>query len=614
MPRRNNELVQLALEISKDIPVFPCARNKKPVCKGGFYDATQDADKIKQLFANKDAALIGMPTGTASGISVIDIDVTNGKQGENWKLENAEKLGVTCIASTPSGGYHYYYQHLDGLRNTQGIDGCVDIRGEGGYVIHAASPGYGWLKKDEALAPFPKHFSTTNQIIEHPKGNPPTLSLEQMTKLRDDFNGNNWNKIVSKICYSAFEQGWSNHQFREFIAPICNLGVTDPDLDPIVDSVRRTRGTFDSGEKTPPPFPGKKHLPLTPIGIIQSEKLKPRELIHGLDYIAGTISLTVAAGGVGKSMVVIQEACAIANNGNKVMLLMLEDDLNEVKRRVKACLTHHGYDEAKIAENLIVLSEETRLTIARVEHNHPVAVDGHLIREAAMQFGARVIIADPFVQTHEMNENDNGQMNFVADQFRSIAKEQNIAVMLVHHTRKGSEYGTRGENARGASALKDAARSVRELRQLGETEASELNIDASFAHEIICLDHTKANYTKRAELRYLRKIPVLLSEASQKSQISATVEAYIPETYEDLVTDEHRNEIRQMIIKARKDEKPYVKNPRNGSRNIYKEAQAKMGLPLVAIKRMVSEMYEGGVLEKRKYGRSEAALAVVGIE
>ena len=555
-----------------------------------------------------------MPTGAASGISVIDIDVNNGKQGNNWKLQNADKLGVTRIASTPSGGYHYYYQHPDGLRNSQGIDGCVDIRGEGGYVIHAASPGYGWLEKHEALAQFPSYFSSKKNILEHPKGNFPTLSLKQMTNLRDKYDGRNWNETVSTICYSFFEHGWSNHQFREFVAPICDGGAEDSDLDSIIDCIRKTRRTFDSGDKTPILPPSKKHLPLAPIGIIQSNKLKPRELIHGLDYIAGTISLTVAAGGVGKSMVVIQEACEIASNGNKVILLMLEDDLNEVRRRVKACLIHHGYEEVIIAENLVVLNEETRFTIARMEQNQPMAVDSHLIREAATQYGARVIIADPFVQTHEMNENDNGQMNFVADQFRSIAKELNIAVMLVHHTRKGSEYSTRGENARGASALKDAARSVRELRQLGEAEAGELNIDAKFAHEFICVDHTKANYTKRADPRYLRKMPVVISKVNKDRQISATVEAYTPKTYESLVTDEHRNEIREMIIEARNDGKPFVKNPRPGSRDIYKEAQVKMDLPTIAIKRLVSDMYEGGILEKRKWGRSEAALAVVGVE
>jgi RecA-family ATPase len=92
-----------------------------------------------------------------------------------------------------------------------------------------------------------------------------------------------------------------------------------------------------------------------------------------------------------------------------------------------------------------------------------------------------------------MNENDNQQINFVADLFRSIAKECQIAVMLVHHTRKGAEFGARGENARGASALKDAARNVRELRLPTPNNVKDLNIEPTKANELIIVDHTKAN-------------------------------------------------------------------------------------------------------------------------
>ena len=94
--------------------------------------------------------------------------------------------------------------------------------------------------------------------------------------------------------------------------------------------------------------------------------------------------------------------------------------------------------------------------MADLQQNKPVAVHADELGAAMKSFGAKVLIVDPFVQTHQLNENDNGQINFLADRIRTIAKETNSAVMLVHHARKGSEQGIRGENARGASALKDA--------------------------------------------------------------------------------------------------------------------------------------------------------------
>lgn len=153
-------IIDLALEVADEYPVFPCGVNKQPVCHGGFKAATQDADEITRLFSVKGAALIGIPTGSASGVSVIDIDVRDGKKGREWVEKNRELLGNTRIAETQSGGWHYYYCHEDGIRNRAGIDGCVDVRGEGGYVIHPASPGYRWLN-DEDVGKFPSKIAAS---------------------------------------------------------------------------------------------------------------------------------------------------------------------------------------------------------------------------------------------------------------------------------------------------------------------------------------------------------------------------------------------------------------------------------------------------------------------
>lgn len=149
------DLINTALEVAEEYPVFPCDAKKRPVCQGGFKAATQDPDEVERLFSIKGAALIGIPTGEASGLAVIDIDVRDGKQGRDWVAKNAEMLGQTKLAETQSGGWHYYYNYSAGLRNRAGIDGCVDVRAEGGYVIHPRSAGYRWLSEHEDLADFP---------------------------------------------------------------------------------------------------------------------------------------------------------------------------------------------------------------------------------------------------------------------------------------------------------------------------------------------------------------------------------------------------------------------------------------------------------------------------
>ena len=168
------DIISKALEVAEDYPVFPCDTKKRPVCQGGFKAATQDPDEIEKLFSVPGAALIGVPTGEQSGVSVIDIDVRDGKQGKEWVEKNAELLGITKVAETQSGGWHYYYKHSDGIRNRAGIDGCVDVRGDGGYVIHPSSVGYRWLN-DEDFALFPPRVAaqatgTAASSLEPPMG------------------------------------------------------------------------------------------------------------------------------------------------------------------------------------------------------------------------------------------------------------------------------------------------------------------------------------------------------------------------------------------------------------------------------------------------------------
>ena len=149
-----SDIIDKALEVAEEYPVFPCDEKKRPIVQGGFKSATQDIDTIVAMFSTPKAKLIGVPTGEISGLSVIDIDVRDGKAGKEWVEKNADILGITRVARTQSGGWHYYYKHVSGIRNRAGISGCVDIRGDGGYCVHPISDGYGWLN-DEDFSVFP---------------------------------------------------------------------------------------------------------------------------------------------------------------------------------------------------------------------------------------------------------------------------------------------------------------------------------------------------------------------------------------------------------------------------------------------------------------------------
>lgn len=164
-----------ALELArKGIPVFPCHSSKKPATTHGFKDATTDTEIIRAWWRTNPDYLVAFPTGTPSGISVLDVDVKHGKDGiaALSDLEDAHEAIKTKVLATQSGGAHLYFTHIEGLVNSAGaIAPGLDVRGEGGYVI-----AYQEVLEDVPLAPFPPWLKV---LAEAETYNPTTVSRDQ---------------------------------------------------------------------------------------------------------------------------------------------------------------------------------------------------------------------------------------------------------------------------------------------------------------------------------------------------------------------------------------------------------------------------------------------------
>ncbi|WP_215754222.1 bifunctional DNA primase/polymerase [Acetobacter sp. P5B1] len=134
---------ELITEFGIPYPIFPCGKNKRPLTEHGFKDASTDEERVKAMFRACPGARIGMPTGRASGIFVIDIDTKDGPHAQDWMVGLNLHNGTKCV-KTQSGGYHLWYRMPDvELRNTQSkLHPNVDTRGEGGYVLIPPSDGY----------------------------------------------------------------------------------------------------------------------------------------------------------------------------------------------------------------------------------------------------------------------------------------------------------------------------------------------------------------------------------------------------------------------------------------------------------------------------------------
>ena len=123
------------------VPVFPCtAGGKRPAVAGGFHTASNDPEWVRRWWAAMPLANIGMPTGTPSGLVVVDVDVHGSVNGYDG-LDGARRAGLLegweAAVRTPSGGLHLFFpaDRNSEQRSWQSARAGIDFRGDGGYVI-----------------------------------------------------------------------------------------------------------------------------------------------------------------------------------------------------------------------------------------------------------------------------------------------------------------------------------------------------------------------------------------------------------------------------------------------------------------------------------------------
>jgi hypothetical protein len=140
---------------SEGRPCFPCAGSKRPTSPHGFLDASADPIALHELWSKYPGQLVGVRTGDASGIDVLDLDRKH-PQAAGWWTAHRDRLPVTRVHRTRSGGLHLLFQHeLDMRCSASKIAPGIDVRGDGGYVIWWPIAGLPVLR-DAPLAPWPE--------------------------------------------------------------------------------------------------------------------------------------------------------------------------------------------------------------------------------------------------------------------------------------------------------------------------------------------------------------------------------------------------------------------------------------------------------------------------
>jgi hypothetical protein len=248
------------------------------------------------------------------------------------------------------------------------------------------------------------------------------------------------------------------------------------------------------------------------------KRIPLRKFVLGMHYLLGVVTLTAAAGGVGKSVLTLLEAVSFAIGRDLLLGTPLErryrawvwnaeDDIDEMERRVAGICAHYNVNRADL-DGWLYLDSGYDLPLDLAQSNGKVAVvqEGRIamITDRVKELGIEIVGLDPLVALHTLPEGDNPSL---AKLIR-LAKPCGCAVDINHHTRKpaAGQEGMTVDDIRGAGTIVYSVRSGRMLHQMSLADAEKYSIEADDRFAYFRLERAKANMAKRGTICWVQLI------------------------------------------------------------------------------------------------------------
>src|SRR5262245_19543985 len=281
----------------------------------------------------------------------------------------------------------------------------------------------------------------------------------------------------------------------------------------------------------------------------------PRGWLLGNIFCRRFMSSLLADGGVGKTALRYAQlmSCAIGRSLTgehvfqrcRVLIISLEDDQEELRRRVLAACLHYGIDREELKGWLFLAAPGAAGGKLMTFDKRGNQVRGSLadnLEKAISDHKIDIVSIDPFVKAHSVEENNNSGIDDVVQLLTDLAAKYDLAIDAPHHTSKGPADPGNADRGRGASAMKDAGRLIYTLTTMSQDEAKVFGISEKERREFVRMDSGKVNITRHlGTAKWFRLIGVRLGNASElypHGDEVQTVEPWKPpETWADLNND-----------------------------------------------------------------------------
>lgn len=206
-------------------------------------------------------------------------------------------------------------------------------------------------------------------------------------------------------------------------------------------------------------------LPVVRAGDIADAEARAAWLVTSLWARAG-VGILGGAPKCCKSWLALEMAVAVASGApclgvfavgdcGTVLLYMAEDAAPVVKARLTGICRHRGLDLDDLPIHLITAPA------LRLDRAH----DQARLRDAVATYTPRLLVLDPFVRLHRIDENDAGQVSALLGYLRELQRAHDLAVLVVHHARKNGTAAQAGQSLRGSGDFFAWADSLLYLRR-----------------------------------------------------------------------------------------------------------------------------------------------------
>jgi len=358
------------------------------------------------------------------------------------------------------------------------------------------------------------------------------------------------------------------------------------------DSAEADRAAAEAARAAEAAEAAKRRPRLTKLHIaLDKQRARPWVVRNFLLRLA--VTMIAAAGGTGKTQFLLQclfmFALGLPFAGFapvrrcKVIIVSLEEDIEEIKRRLEVICRHYietvlnkKFSEKSLAALMLQLDNylwihepgESGRPVGPIvvmgERDTPRTTDFHdQLMADVREHKPDIVAFDPLIKMHRgLSENDASHGAAISEAFREIAVAGQCAVVFLHHTSKAlSGVADNAHSARGTGAFTDSVRVQVNMASMSFEEAEEFGLGPDAHLDYVLVGDPKQNYARKSLPRHMEKVTVPLTTLQEDKSPDfgfVLVERRLRSRSENLLEQPWLKPFQDEIDKAWREDEPYT--------------------------------------------------------